>query len=72
MSIYPDDKQHGSNNNDTDNDDIYRQSIKHVSSGAMPLRSITASEATIATKWLETVAYSAGCGKLSFSVELGS
>lgn len=72
MSIYPDDKQHGSNNNDTDNDDIYRQSIKHVSSGAMPLRSITESEATIATKWLETVAYSADCGKLSFSVELGS
>ena len=36
MSVYPDDKQHGSNNNDTDNDDIYRQSIKHVSSGAMP------------------------------------
>jgi hypothetical protein len=48
MSVYPDDKQHGSNNNDTDNDDIYRQSIKHVSSGAMPLRSITESEATIA------------------------
>jgi hypothetical protein len=37
-----------------------------------PLRSITESEATIATKWLETVAYSADCGKLSFSVELGS
>ena len=72
MSVYPDDKQHGSNNNDTDNDDIYRQSIKHVSSGAMPLRSITESEATIATTWLETVAYSADCGKLSFLVELGS
>ena len=72
MSVYPDDKQHGSNNNDTDNDDIYRQSIKHVSSGAMRLRSITKSEATTATKWLETVAYSADCGKLSFSVELGS
>jgi len=36
MSVYPHDKQHGSNNNDTDNDDIYRQSTKHISSGAMP------------------------------------
>ena len=34
MSVYPDDKQHGSNNNDTDNDDIYRQCTKHISSGA--------------------------------------
>ena len=72
MSVHPDDKQHGCNNNDTDNNDICRQSTKHISSGAMPRRSIRGSEATIATKWLETVAYSADCGKPSFSLELGS
>ena len=72
MSVYPDDKQHGSNNNDTDNDDIYRQSTKHISSGAMPLHSITGSEQPKQTKWLEAVAYSADCGKPSFSLERGS
>jgi len=72
MSVYPDDKQHGSNNNDTDNDDIYRQSIKHVSSGAMP-PSLNHGERSkpLQRNGLKQ-SRTADCGKLSLSVELGS